>query len=98
VIGAAGGTLALPDGSAQVTFLPNAVTQNTTVQIARTTPPAQPTNGQQLVSTMVNLRRARRYRPRWTDVQLRRHLAHGHSSAIAYADRRWLRWPDQPAV
>ena len=44
----------LPDGSARVVFPPGAVTQNTNVQIARTSAPAL-SGGQQLVSSAVDL-------------------------------------------
>jgi hypothetical protein len=53
VIGSGGGSVGLPDGSAQVVFPAGAVTQDTTVRVARTTAP--PTGNQQQVSTAVDL-------------------------------------------
>ena len=53
VIGSGGGSVGLPDGSAQVVFPAGAVTQDTTVRVARTTAPS--TGAQQLVSTAVDL-------------------------------------------
>jgi hypothetical protein len=54
VIGPGGGTLALPDGSAQVSFPPGSLHQATTVTITRTSAPPV-TNGQQLVSNAFDL-------------------------------------------
>ena len=53
VIGAGGGSVGLPDGSAQVAFPPGAVSQDTTVRVVRTAAPQ--TGLQQLVSTAVEL-------------------------------------------
>ena len=54
MIGSGGGQVGLADGSAQVVFPPGAVSDSTTVQIARTAAPPLPA-GQQLVSSPVAL-------------------------------------------